>query len=180
MVGAGPVPAWLGILARNQPAAAQTKAISWGPPPCSSIRKEGSPLGMEEQGDLRSGEDVTEESAGFPHVRPVTSTRAPGLQAPERRRAAYLGLQVSCGVMERGGHSPGETVHRGIQRLHGKARGLAAPLPGPRFTAGECLLRTPRTGGLRFLHGEWGSSSGGMRSKLSHSLLGWFSTDFTE
>ena len=120
MVGAGPVPAWLGILARNQPAAAQTKAISWGPPRCSSIRKEGSPFGMEEQGDLRSGEDVTEESAGFPQVRPVTSTPAPGLQAPERRRAAYLGLQVSCGVMERG---------RGIQRLHGKARSLAAPLP---------------------------------------------------
>ena len=50
--------------------------------------------------------------------------------------------------------------------------------PRPRFTAGECLLRTPRIVGCRFRHGEGRWSTGGLRSKGSHSLLGWFSTDF--
>ena len=104
-------------------------------------------------------------------------------------------MQVSFGVKGRGGNSLGETGRLGHERAPGKARGLAtgAAVASPgschgglvllaraRFTAGECLLQTPRTGGLRFLHGEGGLSSGGLRSKRSHSLLGWFSIDFTE
>ena len=50
--------------------------------------------------------------------------------------------------------------------------------PRPRFTAGECLLRTPRTGGRRFPHRGGGSSSGGLRSQRSHSIFGWFSRDW--
>ena len=46
--------------------------------------------------------------------------------------------------------------------------------PRPRFTAGECLLQTPRTGGRRFPHRGGGSSSGGLRSQRSHSIFGWF------
>ena len=42
--------------------------------------------------------------------------------------------------------------------------------PPHRFTAGECLLRTPRTGGRGWLHGEGGSSSGGPGSQPSRSL----------
>ena len=48
--GGLPVPAWPCVLARNQPAAAQTKAISWGPPPCSSIRKGGPLYGWKNRG----------------------------------------------------------------------------------------------------------------------------------
>ena len=50
--------------------------------------------------------------------------------------------------------------------------------PRPRFTAGECLLRTPRTGGRRFPHRGGGSSSGGLRSQRSHSIFGWFRRDW--
>ena len=50
--------------------------------------------------------------------------------------------------------------------------------PRPRFTAGECLLRTPRTGGRPFPHRGGGSSSGGLRSQRSHSIFGWFSRDW--
>ena len=178
------------IWAQNQPAAAPTKAIPGGLPPVLP-----SPLRIEEQEDLRSGEDGKEGSAGFPQLRPVTITLAPGLQAPWRQRAAYLGMQVSCGVKGRSGHSPGGTGLLGPERDPGKAQGLAAGAvvaspsscngarscsPGHRFAAGERILRTPRTGGLRFLHGEGGSSSGGLRSKWTPSLLGWVSTDFLE
>ena len=50
--------------------------------------------------------------------------------------------------------------------------------PRPRFTAGECLLRTPRTGGRRFPHRGGGSSSGGLRPQRSHSIFGWFPRDW--
>ena len=50
--------------------------------------------------------------------------------------------------------------------------------PRPRFTAGECLLRTPRTGGRRFPHRGGGWSSGGLRSQRSHSIFGWFRRDW--
>ena len=141
---------------------------------------------MEEQGDLRSGEDGTEGSAGFPQLRPLTHTPAPQVLAPRRKRAAYCGMQVSCGVKGRRRHSPGEKGHLGPKRAPGKARGLAtgAPIaspgschgawscsPGPGFATGECLWRTPGKGGRLCLHGEGGWSSGGLRSQRSQSLL---------
>ena len=46
---------------------------------------------------LRSGGDWTEGSAGLPPRRPVARTPAPGVRAPWRHRAAYRGMQVSCG-----------------------------------------------------------------------------------
>ena len=52
---------------------------------------------MEEQGDLRSGGDETEGSAGLPPRRPVARTPAPGVPAPWRQRAVYRVMQVSCG-----------------------------------------------------------------------------------
>ena len=75
---------------------------------------------MEEQGDLLSGEDGTEESAGFPQLRPVTSTPAPGLLAAWRLRAAYLGMQVSFGVKGLGGHNLAETGGLGPRDSLGK------------------------------------------------------------
>ena len=38
----------------------------------------------------------------------------------------------------------------------GSCRGAWSLSPGPRFSAGECLLRTPRTTGRGSLHGEGG------------------------
>ena len=57
----------------------------------------GPPFRMEEQGDLRSGGDGTEGSAALPPRRPVARTPAPCVRAPWRQRAAYRGMQVSCG-----------------------------------------------------------------------------------
>ena len=48
--GAFPGPSRPRVLARNQPYAAQTKAISWGPPRCSSIRKGGPLYGWKNRG----------------------------------------------------------------------------------------------------------------------------------
>ena len=92
---------------------------------------------------------------------------------------------VLRGVKGRRGHSLGERGCPRPERSPGRARGLEAQAPiasqgflhgawscssGPRFTACECPLGTPRTGGRRFLHREGGSSSGGLRSRRSHSL----------
>ena len=52
---------------------------------------------MEAHGDLRSGEDGTQGSAGFQQLSPVTRTPAPGVRALWRQRAAYGGMRVSCG-----------------------------------------------------------------------------------
>ena len=52
---------------------------------------------MEEQGDLRSGGDGTEGSAGLPPRRPVARTPALCVRSPWRQRADYGGMQVSCG-----------------------------------------------------------------------------------
>ena len=57
----------------------------------------GTPLQMEEQGDLRSGGDGTEGSAGLPPRRPVARTPALCVRSPWRQRADYGGMQVSCG-----------------------------------------------------------------------------------
>ena len=62
---------------------------------------------------------------------------------------------------------PGGT---GSHCLPGFLHGAWSCSSGPRFTACECPLGTPRTGGRRFLHREGGSSSGGLRSRRSHSL----------
>ena len=53
-------------------------------------------------------------------------------------------------------------------------------LAGPKFPSGEFPLRTPRIGVLHFLHGERLWSSGRLRLKGSHSVIKWFSTDFTD
>ena len=54
-------------------------------------------LRMVEKGDIRDGGDWTVVSAGLPPRRPFTGTPAPCVRAPWRHRAAYLGMQVSCG-----------------------------------------------------------------------------------
>ena len=103
------------------------------------------------------------------------------------------GCSCPAGVRGRRGHSPDERGRLRTERAPGRVRGLAAEAaiaspgsyqgpgrarPRPRFTAGECLLRTPRTGGRRFPHRGGGSSSGGLRPQRSHSIFGWFRRDW--
>ena len=149
---------------------------------------------MEEQGDLRSGAVGTEGSARSQPLSPVTRSPAPEFQAPWRPGASYHGKQVSPGgqgtawALSRRervpvpGESPGESPRPGRRGCHCLPRaptmGPGPARPRPRFAAGECLLRTPRTGGRRFPHRGGGSSSGGLRSQRSHSIFGWFSGDW--
>ena len=79
------------------------------------------PLRMEEKGDLRSGGFGPEGSAGLPPRTPGARTPGPGVCAPWRQRAAYCWMQVSCGVKERHGHSPGHTGRQALREFHGKS-----------------------------------------------------------
>ena len=86
---------------------------------------------MEEQGDLRSGGDVTEGSAGLPPRRPVARPTAPCVPAPWRQRAAYRGMQVSCGGQGTAWALPGREWGPGPREIPGKI-----PSPGPRGSSG--------------------------------------------
>ena len=103
---------------------------SWPETSQPSLRQKpstrGPPLWMEEQEDLRSGKDGTEGSAGFPKLRPLTPTLAPGLRAPWRQWAAYRGIPVSCGV-----HGTAWALSR-RERTPGPRESLReSPSPGP-------------------------------------------------
>ena len=137
-----------------------------------------------------------EEPAGFPQIRRVMCTQAPGSKLrggrgplPEiYRRPAGDQVTASAPSRQETGRQSPERVpqespspgRRGSSCLPGSCHGAWSCSPRPRFPAHEGLLRTPRTGSQRFLHREGGLSSGGLRSKRSHSLLGWFSTDFRQ
>ena len=163
-----------------------------GPSPCSSFRTGGPLYGWKNWGifavvgtgrtGLRVCRHVGLLLAHRPHVSEPHGGRGPLIAAG----------RCPAGVQGRRGHSLGQTGSRRPELSPGRARGLAAEAPiaspdfhleawssspGPRFTAGECPLRTSRTGVRRCLHRQGGSSSGGLRSRRSHSLLGWFSTD---
>ena len=68
-------PAGTRILTQNQPAAAREKTISWGPLPCSSIRK-GVPFTDGRTGGSSQWGDRTEGSAGLRPLRPVAHAPA--------------------------------------------------------------------------------------------------------
>ena len=150
---------------------------------------------MEEQGDLRTGENRTELSAVFRQLRPVSSIPVPGLRAPWRPRPPYLEIQ---GFLRGQGTprpqsrrdralGPRESPRVILGPSHSGCCSLARLLPwgqvllaGPKFPSGEFPLRTPRIGVLHFLHGERLWSFGRLRLKRSHSVIKWFSPDFTE
>ena len=113
------------------------KPSLWGLP-CFSIRK-GTPLRMTRQEDHRSGEDGMEDSVGFLQCRPVTRTPAPCVRAPWRQRAAYRGMQVSCG-------GPGtEWALPGRERAPGPRESpLENPRPWPRWLL--CPPQAPAKG----------------------------------
>ena len=119
------------LLARNLPAAARTKAISWGPPPCSSIRKGGPLYGWKNRGifavvgtgrrGLRVCRHVGQLLAPRPHV-----SRLHGGVGP-----LMAGCRRPAGVKGRRGHSPGERGRLGPERAPGKM-----PSPGPHGSSG--------------------------------------------
>ena len=184
VVGPCPGPARPGILARNQPAAAQTKAISWGLPPCSSSRKGGPPYGWTNTGIFALG-STGRRSAGFPQLRPVSSTPVPGIEPHGGRGPLIWRFRCPAGTRDpkgtlqerQGAWDPGETpVISGIDTVAavaswGSCHGDWSCSPGPRFHAGEFPLQTPRTGVLPFLHGKRLWNTGRLWLKRSHSLF---------
>ena len=150
---------------------------------------------MEEQGDLRSGGDVTEGLRVCRHLGPLLAPRPLVSQPRGGRGPLIAGCRCPAGVKGRRGHSrarEGAWAPRDPPANSpspapvapvaspGSCHGAWSCSPGPRFAAGECLLPTRRTGGRDCLHCEGGWSSGRPRSQRSQSLLAEFRPDFRE
>ena len=96
---------------------------------------------MEEQGDLRRGEDGAEGSAGFPQLRPVSRNPAPGAKPQGGGGPLMVGCRCPAGVKGPRGHSPGKRGSLGPETPLGKPeawpQGLLLPQralamePGP-------------------------------------------------
>ena len=84
---------------------------------------------MEAHGDLRSGEDGTQGSAGFQQLSPVTRTPAQVVRAPWGRGPLIVGCRCPAGVRGWRGHSLGERGCPRPERSPGRARGLEAQAP---------------------------------------------------
>ena len=159
------------LWARNHPAAARTKAISWGPPPCSSIRKGGPLYGWKNRG-IFAVMGTGRRGLGF--AASAASCSHPGPMCPSSMEEVGR-LWRDAGVLRGSGDGAGPPWAREgawDQREHpgkfpslapvapvaspGSCRGAWSRSPGPRFSAGECLLRTPKTTGRGSLHGEGG------------------------
>ena len=134
------VPGGPRVLTRNQPAPARTKAISWGPPPCSSIRK-GVPLyGWKNRGiftvvvtgwrGLRVCGHGGQLLAPWPHVSESHGCRGPLIQGCRGRA-----------VLKRSpGHAPRQRGHLRPDRAPGKISNPdpLAPEDSPDSCPGAC------------------------------------------
>ena len=166
-----PAPARPCFLAPNQPAAARTKGISWGPPPCSSIRKGGTLYGWKNRGilavvgmglrGLRVCSHIGHMLTPLPHACKPDGGRGPliaGCWSP----AGFKGWR-GCSPGQRGLLDPREPRESSPALASvapvastGSFHGAMCCSPGPRFSAGECLLHTPRKGGRGCLVGGVG------------------------
>ena len=126
--GACPAPAGPRVLARNQPAAVRTKAISWGPPPVLPSVK-GVPFADGRTGGSSQWGGWDGRVTGLPQRRPFAGTPAPRVRAPWSQRAAYSGMQVACGGSGSVRHSPGDRGRLGPREPPGIARVLAIDAP---------------------------------------------------
>ena len=125
---------WVPVWARNWPAPARTKAISWGPPPCSSIRKGGSLYGWKNRGIF--GVVVTGRwclrvchHVGRVLAPPPLVSEAPGGTGP-----LIGGCRCPAVVKEWRGHSTGERGHLDHERAPGK-------FPSPGHQGSRCFPR---------------------------------------
>ena len=119
------------VLARNQPAAARNKAISWGPPPCSSIRKGGPLSGWKNRGIFAVGGTGRRGLRLCRHVGQLLAPR-PRVSGPHGGRGPLIaGCRCPAGVKGRRGHSAGDREGLGPERVPGKI-----PSPGPSGSRG--------------------------------------------
>ena len=94
------------VLARNQPAAARNKAISWGPPPCSSIRKGGPLSGWKNRGIFAVGGTGRRGLRLCRHVGQLLASR-PRVSGPHGGRGPLIvGRRWPAWVKGRRGESP--------------------------------------------------------------------------
>ena len=151
---------------------------------------------MEEQGDLRCGEDGTEGSAVLPPRRPVARTQAPFVPAPWRMWAAYGRMQASCGgegtpwALPGRERAPGtrESTRENAQpwpawlqwppQAPAVGPGPAHLGPGSPQVNAFCGYQGPQAADP--FTGRGGSSSVEPRSHPTQSLLAKFSPDFRE
>ena len=114
------------VLARNQPAAARNKAISWGPPPCSSIRKGGPLYGWKNRGIFTVVGTRRRGLRVCRHVRRLLAPR-PHVSQPHGGRRPLI-AECRCPAVIRGS---GRALP-GSERAPGPRRSpLEIPGPGP-------------------------------------------------
>ena len=110
----------------NHPAAARTKAISWAPPPCSSIRKGGPLYGWKNRGIFAVMVTGRRGLRVCRHVGQLLAHR-PRVSKPHGGRGPLIsGCRCRAGVKGWRGHSPGERGHLGPERAPREN-----PKPGP-------------------------------------------------
>ena len=122
------------VWARNWPAPARTKAISWGPPPCSSIRKGGSLYGWKNRGIF--GEVVTGRWClrVCLHVGRLLAPPPHVCEPPGGTGPLISGCRCPAVVKEWRGHSTGERGHLDHERAPGK-------FPSPGHQGSRCFPR---------------------------------------
>ena len=161
-----------------------------GPPPCSSIGKGDPPYEWENRGVFAVGGMGQRglwvcghlTSCLHPSLMCLSPMEAEGrllrdagvLRGSRDNVGTPLAREVAWAPKEPPGKSPA-LAPLAVVPSPGSCPGAWSHSPGPRFAPGECLLRTPRTGGLRCLHGEggfepWGTGVGGDHSPFSPSL----------
>ena len=115
----------------NHPAAARTKAISWAPPPCSSIRKGGPLYGWKNRGIFAVAGTGRRGLRVCRHVGQLLAPRPPVSVLHGGGGPLMAGCRRPAGVKGRRGHSPGGRGRPGPERAPGKM-----PSPGPRGSGG--------------------------------------------
>ena len=157
-----PLSAGSRVLARNRPAAALTNAISWGHPPCSSIRKGRPPYGWKNRGIFAVVGTGRRGLRVCSHVGQLLAPRPHVSQPHGGRRPLIAECRCPAVIRALAGHCTGKRGPLGLERAPWKSRALDLVAPGASpgschgawFSAGECHLRTPWTGGRGCLHGE--------------------------
>ena len=108
------------LLTRHQPAPARTKAISWRPPPCSSIRKGGPLYGWKNRGIFTV---VVTGRRGLPvwgHGGQLLPPWPPVSEPHGCRGPVIEGCRCRSGMKGSPGHAPRKRGHLRTERAPGK------------------------------------------------------------
>ena len=124
------------VLALNQPAEARTKAISWGPPPCSSIRKGGPVYGWKSRGIFAVVGTGPSGLRLCRYVGELLEHQAEVSKSHGGRGPLIEGCRCPAGVKGWRGHSPGDRVCLALREFPGKS----PPRPwSPSLSCAQCL-----------------------------------------